>query len=575
MERIGRIPDQIGFEGIAMKANTWEAPGKGPWEIESAHFSRPLSRFVQRPYTEGAKRGFRAGAARYGLLLDHLDWQVVNGFMYLQPVAVGAPKGAMGPPPKPVLWLLARVHPQLRARIELSGRAFAERRWRAELQHWDDVDKPAAIAAHQAIQAVDVTALSDAELADHLDRCQDHLTKMLYLHHNLTVPSTIAVGDLLAGATEWADVSAGEVLGALQGTSSVSRGFAAEELEAAGKAITASDDARAQLSGSGSPESALETLCTDRDAGAQVRAYLDAVRYRSVGYDPADANAGELPGMLVRTLRVAVDGRYANKSAADGLPRLRAKIPDRHLDEFDDRLAEARLTNRLRDERSAYSDAWATGLARRALLEAGRRLHSRGCLGAADHGAHLDAAECRSLLLDGRGPDSNEVAARVAWRRTQTVDNAPPVLRAKPAPPPEVGVLPTAARRPASAFNAVYAHIFNVPEVPNSDTVLRGLPVNTGVYEGPARVVHDSADFDRVQRGDVLVTRMTSPHFTVVLPLLGAIVTDRGGQLSHAAIVAREYGIPGIVGTREATAKIVDGARVRVDGSSGEVRLLV
>jgi pyruvate,water dikinase len=67
---------------------------------------------------------------------------------------------------------------------------------------------------------------------------------------------------------------------------------------------------------------------------------------------------------------------------------------------------------------------------------------------------------------------------------------------------------------------------------------------------------------------------MTSPYFNVVLPLLGAIVTDRGGQLSHAAIVAREHGIPGIVGTREATTKIADGTRVRVDGSTGEVRLL-
>ncbi|MDN5795772.1 MAG: hypothetical protein L0H79_08470 [Intrasporangium sp.] len=67
---------------------------------------------------------------------------------------------------------------------------------------------------------------------------------------------------------------------------------------------------------------------------------------------------------------------------------------------------------------------------------------------------------------------------------------------------------------------------------------------------------------------------MTSPYFNVVLPLLGAIVTDRGGQLSHAAIVAREYGIPGVVGTRDATMTIPDGVRVRVDGTTGEVRLL-
>ena len=81
-------------------------------------------------------------------------------------------------------------------------------------------------------------------------------------------------------------------------------------------------------------------------------------------------------------------------------------------------------------------------------------------------------------------------------------------------------------------------------------------------------------DFGRIQKGDVLVTRATSAYFNVVLPLLGAIVTDRGGQLSHAAIVAREYGIPGIVGTKEATTTIPDGALVRVDGEKGEVTVL-
>jgi pyruvate,water dikinase len=69
----------------------------------------------------------------------------------------------------------------------------------------------------------------------------------------------------------------------------------------------------------------------------------------------------------------------------------------------------------------------------------------------------------------------------------------------------------------------------------------------------------------------VLVTRNTSPAFNVVLPLIGAIVTDRGGQLSHAAIVAREYGIPAVVGTREATTMFADGTQVRVNGDKGVV----
>ena len=123
-------------------------------------------------------------------------------------------------------------------------------------------------------------------------------------------------------------------------------------------------------------------------------------------------------------------------------------------------------------------------------------------------------------------------------------------------------------------MNTAMFGLFGVPETPNTDTLLTGLSVNGGIYEGTARLVLTSADFDRIKQGDVLIAKTTSPFFNVVLPMLGALVTDRGGQLCHAAIVAREYGIPGIVGTRAATTRIPDGARVRVDGATGEVRLL-
>ena len=71
----------------------------------------------------------------------------------------------------------------------------------------------------------------------------------------------------------------------------------------------------------------------------------------------------------------------------------------------------------------------------------------------------------------------------------------------------------------------------------------------------------------------MLVTAATSDSFNIVLPLLGAIVTNAGGLLSHAAIVGREYCIPSVVGTRNATALIADGTRVTVDGTTGEVRI--
>lgn len=116
--------------------------------------------------------------------------------------------------------------------------------------------------------------------------------------------------------------------------------------------------------------------------------------------------------------------------------------------------------------------------------------------------------------------------------------------------------------------------MFGSSEAAHDEHLLRGLAASRGVYEGPARRVSDPSEFARIAQGDVLVTESTSEAFNILLPLLGAIVTDSGGLLSHAAIVAREYGIPGVVGTRQATELIPDGARVRVDGGAGEVTVL-
>jgi phosphoenolpyruvate synthase/pyruvate phosphate dikinase len=116
--------------------------------------------------------------------------------------------------------------------------------------------------------------------------------------------------------------------------------------------------------------------------------------------------------------------------------------------------------------------------------------------------------------------------------------------------------------------------LFGSSQEEHGEHTLRGLAASPGVYEGPARLVSGPADFSRIMQGDVLVTVSTTEAFNILLPLLGAIVTDSGGLLSHSAIVAREYGIPGVVGTREATNRIADGARVRVEGAAGEVTVL-
>jgi phosphohistidine swiveling domain-containing protein len=253
---------------------------------------------------------------------------------------------------------------------------------------------------------------------------------------------------------------------------------------------------------------------------------------------------------------------------------LRAQVPEAPRPEFDALLEEARFIHRLRDERGMYNDAWGVGLARRALLEAGRRLKDRGVLPLASLAINATHEEIVGLLKGEKQPTVEELERRQTWRETKTVADAPPFLGPEPKGPPPAEWLPKKAQANARAMGTAIAEIFHVPIQKAPPKGVTGLPVHPGVYEGPVRIINGPQDFNRLEQGDVLVTRNTGPAFNVVLPLLGAIVTDRGGQLSHAAIVAREYGIPAVVGTREATTMFADGARVRVNGDKGTVELL-
>jgi pyruvate,water dikinase len=103
---------------------------------------------------------------------------------------------------------------------------------------------------------------------------------------------------------------------------------------------------------------------------------------------------------------------------------------------------------------------------------------------------------------------------------------------------------------------------------------LRGVGASAGQVTATARVIGGPADFGRLQPGDVLVASVTTPAWTSLFALAAGVVTDIGGPLSHSSIVAREYGIPAVLGTNVASRRIPDGARVRVDGDTGTVTVL-
>jgi phosphohistidine swiveling domain-containing protein len=534
----------------------FEAPGPGPWTQDPVHFPRPMTRYFQETQAAPFKKGTHDFARFYGLLIDGLQMKYVNGFGYNQ--------------------VLPAPEAEIPERFKRAEQVFAQKVWREQLRDWDENRKPTAVARHRELQSVNPDALSDAELADYLKRCRDHHSAMVAQHMRFTGSATIPVGDFLAHAGDWTGLPPSELLGLMRGSAEVSAG-GSDEMVRLRKAFAENAAARQLLESDGDPAQALAKLRSlEGEAGAAVTAYLDLVGNRLMdGFDIAEPTALELPDALIRAIRTAVS--HETQAVSDVEARaaeIRAQVPAEHQAEFDELLGEARLMYRLRDERGVYSDIWATGLMRRAALAAGRRVAGRGRIVAPEHMLDASLDEMCALVSGTGGPSADELAQRAQYRATHSAKDVPPTLGPPAPPPPDLAGLPPAVGRLMRAMFIALDQIFGSSQAQHEEKVLYGLAASKGCYEGPARRVSGPSEFGRIAKGDVLVTESTSEAFNILLPLLGGIVTDNGGLLSHAAIVSREYGIPGVVGTREATERIADGVRVRVDGDAGEVTVL-
>ena len=556
-----------------MSQPEFRAPGPGPWELEQTHFGKPATRYVQDVISVPLARGFGEGTKRYGLLLDTLRMRFVNDFCYGKFCPVGAPDNASGPPPRLLFMLLTRLHPEMRRRIASGPGVFANKIWRDDLRRWDEHYKPDSIARNSRLQQTDIAALDGAAFLKYLDDIRANVVEMIYRHHIFTIPCTFPVGHFLVKVQEWTGLTSGEVLGVLKGAAPISRGVAAGPLDVLQTALASRGITAATYRGT-PPATVLDDL-RRQGLGDLLQPVLDAVSYRLVsGYDISDKYALEMPDMLVGAIFGTMDTTNRQADFERRRDALRAKVPAAHHAEFDALLDEARFIHRLRDERGLFNDVWALGLARRAVLEAGRRLQMRGTLPDAALAVNANHDELVALLGGAAEPTVDELRRRQTWRDTKTIADAPPFLGPEPSGPPPVEWLPEKGRANARAVNTIIREIFALPAPKTSPRSVSGLPVHPGIYEGPARLIGGPEDFNRLQQGDVLVARNTGPAFNIVLPLLGAIVTDRGGQLSHAAIVAREYGIPAVVGTHAATTTFADGMRIRVNGDVGLVEAI-
>jgi pyruvate,water dikinase len=243
---------------------------------------------------------------------------------------------------------------------------------------------------------------------------------------------------------------------------------------------------------------------------------------------------------------------------------------------FDQMLGLCRLVFPFVEDHKFYCEHWFTTRFFQKIKEFGALLARLGVIAEADDVFHLHHTEIDQALSD----------VSLAWAAGSPPlgsSHFPPIIASRKAmlkaladwsPPPALGPVPEALNDPAVRMLwGVTAQRIEAWLNPDPDEVI-GVAASAGIVEGIARVLRDVSEISSLREGEILVVPVTAPSWAPVFAKIRAAVSDIGGAMSHAAIVAREYGLPAVVGCGDATKRISTGDRIRVDGDRGTVRVL-
>jgi phosphohistidine swiveling domain-containing protein len=277
----------------------------------------------------------------------------------------------------------------------------------------------------------------------------------------------------------------------------------------------------------------------------------------------------EDPAPMIEAVRgyLATDYDYPSNIASvrDDLEAAKAEALDGvEGDELKDALERSLSMNPLTPDHHFYIDQGTNARLRLLLIAIGKKLVETATLDDAEDVMFLRYNELRLLMADQGAFDAREMVGDRRDAREDAFEKRPPSW---------VG---TATQ---TALDFPYNALWGFPEKfhagePATTGEVKGLAASAGVVEGPARYVTSLDEFDQVQDGEILVCRMTNPAWVVLFTKIAGLVTEAGGAVSHPAVVAREFGIPAVVGTTNAGERIATGDRVRVNGTTGVVEIL-
>jgi phosphohistidine swiveling domain-containing protein len=553
----------------------WELEGPG-WELDRVHFDRPVTPFTVSFYLEPVTLGSERGFADWSLPMQRYRFEIVNGWPYgrIDPFGGDPPGLLLKVPALAHLW---RVDPRARKRIRAFDEFVRQGGFERNIDRWDDEWRPEAERRVAELRALDLETATDEQLADQLEAWRDYELWAWSFHlniHGVCFYVRARFRDVCRDLLGLSDFEAYELVKRshpvlLSGSATL-----------ADVARRARDDADVSAALALPADQALERL-RGTWFERELDEFLAAEGERAASFELSDPTWREMPELVVGLVKRFIESDYDPVAEEEEfqqwrrgrIEELRGRLSGADREQFDRWLALGERAYPLNEthNRLLVEVPWA--LARYTGLEAGRRLVAAGRLDAVDDVFMLHAGELAAALRD-RERDAGATARerRAQYERATRLD--PPATIGAPAPEPPYHALPEAVGNAVRALLEQTEEMLGAQARPSSGDQVVGSPGSPGSAEGPARVVRSIDEFAKVQPGDVLVCPLTNPAWTVLFPQIAALVADSGGPLSHAAIVAREYGVPSVVGAGDATRRIGDGDRVSVDGDTGVVRIL-
>lgn len=548
-----------------------EVPDDGTWTKDVAHYPEAMSPFGASVYLPALDAGIRNMCSEFGLLVEGVDNVSLGGEVYGKVTPVGGKEGP--PPPWWLMGVLTRVVPPLRERVKAARGAIESGSLEELPRRWEEEWRDAFKAEIEERRSVDLESLTDDEMIEELEKAKDLLHRGQLLHFRLFIPYVVGVHRLVEVSERLLGWTTDETMRLLSGLSEASS-EPARELERLAQRIRNTPGAADALKQCGTDvERALGEV--DTELADQVAEYRHGYGFRAVGYDPGSPTIGERPSVFARNLKQAVasddEGQSPDEIRAEAEAEARSLLEEREesaVADLEEALEQARAVYYLREDNILWTDNVPNAVIRRVTLEIGRRLAARGQLLRREDVSFLKRDELIEALSGDSDlkPIASQRRAEQAWVAAHP---GPPYHGPEPAPMPDLRAIPEDARQINQAFMFFMSQEYDTSEVEGEG--LPGIPGSSGTYTGPVRVIRSEKEFEKLSSGDVLVCRVTTPVWSVLFGTAGAVVTDGGGALSHAAIVAREHGIPAVLGTGVATSELSDGQSVTVDGTHGKV----